>query len=260
MAPLPNKYPYMRFDPRNPDPENPNKVLFNADGFTTGWFNLVSSGTLSSKTSFAALHPDFLDQTFLNRLIFSDNKELTIFADPKAIEVPIKNAAWIAPENLSDFENQTETIKAKTGHKLIIVRMQIKARKLDTAGVFTLSQIRLICKPSSEMKNPLLGKAKNIYPIGYLKTSNLLLKKRLNDIIIFTHADLKGPEKSIDLAFYLPNDFVPAILQFKQNCIVTVPKLVPAEKAPQTEPVPQPLYKIETHAETSEANDVNEEQ
>ena len=67
MAPLSNKYPYQRFYPTNPNAEKPKKVLLNADGFVTGWFSMMSRGAFSGKRSFAALHPNFLDQVFLNR-------------------------------------------------------------------------------------------------------------------------------------------------------------------------------------------------
>ncbi len=57
MAPLSNKYPYQRFDASRPDAERPNRVLLNTDGFATGWFGMISSGSLSGKRSFATLHP-----------------------------------------------------------------------------------------------------------------------------------------------------------------------------------------------------------
>ena len=53
MAPLPPKYPYERFDPENPKPASPQKVLFNADGFVTNLFSTVSGGSLSGKKSFS---------------------------------------------------------------------------------------------------------------------------------------------------------------------------------------------------------------
>ena len=69
MAPIPAKYPYQRFDETIPDFEKkPSKVLLNADGFVTGCFSIISSGSFSGKKSFATLHPAFLDQLFLNRL------------------------------------------------------------------------------------------------------------------------------------------------------------------------------------------------
>ncbi len=63
MAPLSNKYPYQRFD------EKRHKVLLNADGFATGLFSFISRGSLSGKRSFSTIHPDYLDQLYLNRHI-----------------------------------------------------------------------------------------------------------------------------------------------------------------------------------------------
>ena len=69
MGPLPLSYPYERFDPQRLEPDNPGVALLRADSFTTGLFGLVSKGSLSGKNSFKILHPDYLDQLFLNRLL-----------------------------------------------------------------------------------------------------------------------------------------------------------------------------------------------
>jgi hypothetical protein len=89
MAPIPAKYPYQRFDETIPDFEkNPSKVLLNADGFATGWFSIISSGSFSGKRSFAALHPAFLDQLFLNRLVKQSGKEKDTTERDKPLEQP----------------------------------------------------------------------------------------------------------------------------------------------------------------------------
>ena len=228
MAPLSNKYPYQRFDRAAPDTEKPDKVLFNADGFVTGWFSIVSSGSFSGKRSFAVLHPSFLNQTFLNRHKVADG--IPIITDSQAIEVPSKKAAWPAPEGLSDSTGKP--IPSKGGHNLTIVRVGIKRKAIKSAGKFTLSQLRLVCKQKDDVKNPLAGKGKNIYPVGYLKTANQLQIKRLNDEIKLERADFKGQVKDIDFAFYVPNDFVPVLVEFKQNSIAQVPRPVAADQAP----------------------------
>ena len=88
MAPISPKYPYQRFDETSPDPENPGKVLLNADGFATGWFSIVSSGSFSGKRSFATLHPAFLDKLFLNRLVKQSEKEKDTTERDKSLEQP----------------------------------------------------------------------------------------------------------------------------------------------------------------------------
>jgi hypothetical protein len=162
MAPLPTKYPYQRFDAARPNAERPKKVLFNADGFATGWFNIVSSGSFSGKMSFAVLHPAFLDQVFLNRHKIKDN--ISLIAGSDAIEIPKQQAAWPAPEGLRDSDDKP--VPLKSGYNLTIVRVGIKKAAVKTAGIFTLSQLRLVCKEKSGAKNPFAGKGRNIYPLG----------------------------------------------------------------------------------------------
>ena len=228
MAPLSNKLPYQRFDASRPDAEKPNKALFNADGFATGWFSIVSSGSFSGKRSFATLHPDFLDQVFLNRHKIADG--ISITAGSEAIKVPEKKAVWPAPETLKD--SNAKAISPKSGHTLTIVRVGINKKAIKDAGTFTLSQLRVVCKQKEAAKNFLAGKGKNIYPAGYLKTKDQLQIKQLDDRIKLEAADFDGAVRWIDFAFYVPNGFVPVLVEFKQNNIARVPPPVSSEQAP----------------------------
>jgi hypothetical protein len=230
MAPISAKYPYQRFDKTSPDPENPGKVLLNADGFATGWFSIVSGGSFSGKRSFATLHPAFLDQLFLNRHEIDNG--ISIITSPEAIEIP-KIAVWPAPESLKD----------SSGHNLTIVRVGITNQAIEKGGIFTPSQLRVICKQKSDTKeDPLAGKGKNIYPVGYMKTADELQIKKLTDRIEIKRSDLDNRGvKNIDFAFYVPDGFVPVSVEFKQNCINQLPPSVPADQAPPVVPfVKQP--------------------
>jgi len=51
-------------------------------------------------------------------------------------------------------------------------------------------------------------------------------------------------KKSLDLAFEVPSDSVPVLLEFKLNCIVEVPRPVSAEQAP----APAPFVEIKAVA------------
>jgi hypothetical protein len=228
MAPLSTSYPYQRFDADRPNAERPKKVLFNADGFATGWFGIVSSGSFSGKRSFATLHPDFVDQVFLNRHEIAD--DISIITASDAVEIPKKKAAWPAPEGLKDSDGKP--VSLKSGHSLTIVRVGIKKKAIKDAGRFTLSQLRLICKEKTSAKNLLAGKAKNVYPIGYLKTADQLQVKQLNDQVELERADFDGTVRWIDFAFYIPNGFIPVLVEFKQNSIAQVPPPVTSEQAP----------------------------
>jgi len=233
MAPLSNKNPYQRFKPTNPDAEKPNKALFNADGFATGWFSIISSGSFSGKRSFATLHPDFLDQLFLNRHNIADN--ISIITTSGAIEVP-KKAAWPAPEGLKDSDG--EPLPQKDGYNLTIVRVGMTAMAVKS-GTFTFSQLRLVCKQKDHAENPLSGKGKNVYPIGYLKKANQLQIKRLDEQVRIERDDLIDGVRYIDLTFYVPNDFLPVLVEFKQNDIAQVPPPVTTEQAPPAVPFVQ---------------------
>lgn len=239
MSPLPNKYPYQRFDQTSPDTERPDKVLLNADGFATGWFSIISRGSFSGKKSFATLHPNFIDQLFLNRHNVAD--DVSIVTSSQAIEVPrIRETPpyWLAPEDTKDSDGNP---LQKSRHNLTIVRVGIKRSSLKTdaivnGGTFTLSQLRLICTQQPYAENPLAGKGKNVYPIGYVTTDGQIQKKRLTDQIKLKRDDFDDRAKWIDFAFYVPDNFRPVLIEFKQNSIAELPPPVGSDQAPP--PIP----------------------
>lgn len=253
MAPLSNKYPYQRFDGRR------SKVLLNADGLATGLFSIISKGSLSGKRSFATIHPDFLDQVHLNRLVSGTS----ILTTKPAISLPRppKPAVWPAPQSLSDQVSQLVSqlnrqgkLKDELTGKLIsmpgpvgsdyqptIVRVGIQISALRpkatiTAGTFILPQLRLICKRPGYGDDPLAGTGINIYPIGHMKAADQI---QVSTEMKITSSDFErnAKDKWIDFVFCIPRDFEPVLLEFKQNSIVEIPKraIVTADQAPPPE-------------------------
>ncbi len=247
MAPLPVKYPYQRFGIDG----SRSKVLPNADGLVTGMFSAISKGSFSGKRSFAAIHPDYLDQLFLNRFV-SGTSILT--STTPAIILP-KQAVWPAPENLnaqvdeivSKLNRDGKLKDESTGQSIpmprtlsndydpTIVRVGIKRGGLSTkaqinGGVFILAQLRLICKRDGE---DLAGSGINVYPIGHLKEEGRI---QVSTEIKISSGDFKGSakEKWIDFVFCVPKGFVPVLVEFKQNSIAEIsPRaIVTADKAP----------------------------
>lgn len=220
MAPLSNKWPYQRFDTERPNPERPDKASLNADGFVTGLFSMISKGSFSGKMSFATLHPAFLDQVFLNRLAIG--KDMLTTTSSQVIEMPKKNAVRAAGEDIKTTDDPNSPVDIKTASSLTIVRVGIKKKGLGKKATFTLSQLRLICKPKDDSGNRFKGTGVNIFPIGYLKAADRLQTKKINDIIKISPREFKKGIKWFNFAFYVPNDFVPVLIEFKQNSIAEV--------------------------------------
>jgi len=229
MAPLSNKIPYQRFDSSNVKLDEPGKVLFNTDAFVSGLFGTISNGSLSGKRSFASLHPNFTDQLFLNRLT---KGVATLSSKTPAIEVPRDKAVWPASEALKkqieelNSKGELSRIlgKPKGSYNLTVVRIGFKRSALSSkekinAGVFTTSQLRLICKRRGEEQ--LSGKGINIFPVGYLKSANQI--ETASKIELDRTNDFgESNTRDIDFVFCVPNDFVPAFVEFKQNSIAEI--------------------------------------
>jgi len=242
MAPLPNNYPYSRFHATRPDADNPRKPLLNADGFAAGLFGLVSRGSLSGQRSFSVLHPDFLSQLYLNRL--AAGKQITAVATSKAIVLPQRTgdqeqavAAWPAPADLKTTQNKS--VPQKNGHELIVVRVGFLKNAVREAGRFTLSQLRVVCKPPNSGKDPLSGKGRDSYPAGYFKSADEVEMSSLRKEVALIGSDFEEGEsiKWIDFLFYVPLGFEPVLLEFKQNCVLPMPPLVSADQAPAPAPL-----------------------
>jgi len=261
IGPLPAKYPYERFSPAR------QKVLLNADGLATGLFSLLSKGSFGGKRSFAALHPDFLDQIFLNRLFIGAN--IPIVTDSDAIEVPAKAAAWPAPDairnQVEDLLGRLDSLQMpaqgtttkpvllpgwqKGDYDLTVVRVGIKreAVKPNTpldGGLFALPQLRLICKEKGG-GDSLGGKGINIYPIGHLKSASELQTSLLIQLAPKDFEE-RARTKYIDFVFCVPRGFVPVLVEFKLNSVAEVPTPVPADQAPQVIPFVASEVKIDS--------------
>ncbi|MCP4263390.1 MAG: hypothetical protein GY774_38670 [Planctomycetes bacterium] len=255
MAPLPKNYPYQRFDDKR------NKVLLNADGFATGLFSIISKGSLSGKRSFATIHPDFLDQIHLNRMI-SGTSILTSKSPAISLPKPTEPAVWPAPQSLNEQINQIVLdlnrqgkLKDESSGKLMsmpglfsndyqakIVRIginknAIKQQAKITAGTFTLPQLKLICKQQGSGDDPLAGTGINVYPIGHLKAADQIQVS--TEIKLDRDKDFKNNarEKWIDFVFCIPRDYEPVLVEFKQNNILQISSrgIVSADKAPSPE-------------------------
>lgn len=220
LAPLSNKMPYARFAEEGKSVTassvRPNGCLFNADGFAAGLFSWISKGSLSSEKSFAVYHPDFVNELHLNRL--KAKKEVAILAGQDAVSIPTKNGVRIRDDNRT------------------VVRMEIKRKDIKDGGAmdedgkvnFTLSQVRLICTEKKQVGTT--GSARVFYPEKYQTKANKTASDiaTLDEIISFSRNDFKNKQKTaaIELAFDVPGNLRPALLAFKENTIIKLPKAV----------------------------------
>lgn len=245
MAPLPAKYPYERFDPTSPKPKDPKKVLLNADGFVTNLFSIISGGSFSGKRSFAVLHPDYLDQVFLNRI----QKDVSILTSSvPAISVPFDKAVWPAPDaiktQIDDLNSKGELNnspgKPSGTYVPLIVRVGIKRNAIKnedkvSAGRFTASQLRLICKRSTEIQESLSGTAINVYPVGHLRSQNQI--QVTTEIQLDNNSFGDAPTREIDFVFCVPNQVTPVLVEFKLNSVAQIQSVAILKDSSE---VPQP--------------------
>jgi hypothetical protein len=124
-----------------------------------------------------------------------------------------------------------------SGTKTVIVRTGLKSGFLKDGGsltednklTFTLAQIRLLCKAD---RSTLTGSSKVTYPVGFIRSENIVDCKSLIEEIKLTNADFSGGVKLFDFVFQIPTETVPVLLEFKLNAAAEVGKLVSGNKIP----------------------------
>jgi hypothetical protein len=211
MMPIGTKWPYERFSPTVSRLTEPDKTLIlNADGFITSFTSWLSRGSMSGKKSLAVFHPDFINEIYLNRI--GTDKENSTAAGESAISVEAASAPQTELISASDNQPMSEGSRAKA----VIV-------KAGTEGkTFTMSQVRLVCKDSDSAGN-LTGSGTVVWPVGYITRENIVDRKNLSE---------KVKLNRLDFVFYIPTNTVPVMLQFKQNAVAPVGKLVTGENIP----------------------------
>lgn len=221
MAPLPSGYPYPRFSQSNPNPAQPNKPMMNPDGFVVGLFTKISAGgfsALGEPKSFGMLHAGFLNQLYLNRLMISKGVPLRSTAQP-GVRVP--SGVREAPSTLRDSEGNA--LPSQPGKTLMLVAMEVNRAALGPDAKFSLSQVRLVCRSAANSARPLAGKGVTVYPVGYLGSGGRLVQEPLSAEVEVQGGGNSNRPRNIDVAFYVPNGYIPALLGFLNNSIEQVP-------------------------------------
>lgn len=220
MAPIPSQYPYPRFDDRNPNPSEPSKPLLSPDGFVAGLFGTLSTGSFSpigEPKSFAMLHAGFIDQLHLNR---HGGKDVSLMTETSALDVR-RGGVRDAPENLRDSEGKP--VPSQAGKSLMLVRVGIRRGALKDAAKFTLSQFRLVCGPKgAAAAGPLAAKGEAVYPVGYIGEGLRLETKPLGQVITVDPAKVTDDALMMDLAFQVPTNLTPVLIEFKRNNVAQV--------------------------------------
>lgn len=224
LAPVQSKFIYSRFNPDSPVIlKSPDKTFLNTDGTVTGLFSLFSRGSLSGSRSFAVLHADYLSQIHLNRI--KTGEGILAVTSKKSLVLPSGTGrkpvrTWNAPDK----------------GKVTVVRMGIVAQNIQSGGAinpaapssirFCPAQIRMICKPVSELDNPLAGSGEAVWPIG-IYTNGKLEPVKLDEVKSYDVKAAKDRIIWLDVVFEAPDGCEGVLVQFKQDAVVQLPAAVP---------------------------------
>lgn len=207
MSPVGNSVTYKRYNlAETINPNKPNRLLINADGWVSGLFSWISRGSLSGTSNYAFYHPDPIDQIHLNRA-----KGSAPIAGKQALKLPGKN--YMRQRDIG-------------GNPMVVVRVGFNSQSFKSGGAadaggslsLTLGQIRMICIPKNATESNGVGTP--IYPDGFV-VKNKLEEKKLGEVITLDRKEAQtlryGDAVWKDLAFRVPSNLTPKLLNFKYN-------------------------------------------
>ena len=221
MSPASGSLSYSRYNLAGAvNPDRPDLLLINTDGWVSGLFSWISHGSLSGKSSYALYHPDPLNQIHLNRA-----KGAFPIAGKQALKLPGKN--YIRQREVAD----------KSGDKsMVVVRMGLNQQSFKSGGAgnaegnltLAFGQIRMICGPKGNTEGTGVGTP--IYPAGFV-VKNKLEEKNLGEVITLDRKEAQdlryGNAVWKDIAFLVPSNLTPKLLNYKYNVFFKLDPVVP---------------------------------
>lgn len=220
-------FPYERFSSGQPQMDNPKKSFLSADGFATGLFGLVSSGSFAGDNSFVLVRAGFNNSAGIDRI--GASKGISPLAGNGSINGTV--VVRKAPPTITDADGKK--LEETTGSELYLARVKMTKSvvgKKDKPD-FLLGQLSLICTRKDDKAIPGTGTGICVYPVGYLKTPARLKKDSPLAVVPLADAEMEDGIKAIDFAFYIPTHLRPEMVSFKRNFVTDV-ALVNIEEAP----------------------------
>jgi hypothetical protein len=231
LAPYRITWLYSRFDGQVNFPPEPTKAPLNPDGFVAGMAGFLSAGSMQGTNSFGLVHADYPDQIALDRIKLEN---VTPFAQAGVIDLDKINIRP-ALEGLKKAGGEHEELAPVSGQTLMLLRFKFNSTlaEIDSdsggQGKLVLAQLRLITVSQHARTGPeeLQGTGNVVYPAGYIDEAGLFVAGPLT-------AEIEPPaEKVFEVAYYVPADQVPVLIQFKDNVVEQVrlarPVATPAE-------------------------------
>jgi hypothetical protein len=182
------------------EPENARGLTIAVDELVVNTVEKLSDGgSLAGKRSFAAVHPDYLDELFAQRLgvqVGANRTALNIGGKEQAKVVDVFRVEQVTPVDAESSPTRARPVKVPNrpgaGKVFLVVRTLFSRDAGDADGLFRFSpgSIRLVA-PGEEGPT-------NYHPIGTLHNTTHLVGNRVDD---FLFVNVKDADRGADLVF-----------------------------------------------------------
>jgi hypothetical protein len=220
LLPIHGKVFYSRFAPdAQVKLASPKKPALATDGFISGLYSLISSGSMRSSKSFGVLHTDYLSQIHLNKL--KTGSDVLSVSSRDALLLP--KGEGIEPVRRTVIDDKD----------MVVVRVGVQAKKIEDGGAgdqsgkmqFLPAQVRLITKEPGAAGLPLTGTATAQYAAGLWEDGEMT-SWELGEIITPDSTKFVNRVCWMDIVFECPGEETPILLEFKQNAVIELPEAV----------------------------------
>lgn len=182
------------------DPDSQKKMILPVDDWVVGFVSYLSqpSGALAGAQPVTAIHPDWLNELFADRLGIEVGGKHVAYNAGKMQQVQV--AGVYAPESLPQVSGESTdirqtqpaaSVKSSSGQLLLVVRTMFNRDATDEDNLLRFSTAT--CR--------LVANGKVYYAIGTVADGNTLVASKLDDPLFI---EIAGGDKGADLAFLVP--------------------------------------------------------
>ncbi|MFN4244419.1 MAG: hypothetical protein ACK4PI_14420 [Tepidisphaerales bacterium] len=183
------------------EPSRASGMLLPLDDFVIGFVSMVSSGSLAGDTPWSAVHPDYVNELFAQRLGLQPGAKRTAFPQDGQDQIEVLGLARLPETGVPQIDGELPefrppgatfepVLRAEPGKTLVMVRVIVRndATDSDNRVRFSLANFRLVAG------------GQNYYPVALLRGTRQAVHQRADDFLI-----MEGG-KGVDLVFEVNPD------------------------------------------------------
>lgn len=208
---VPNFLPYSRYDQEAFNPTQSKAAIIPVDSMLTGLFSYVSSGSMSRGNEFGYINAGFLDKIYINHRIHRGQVAPCVG----------KDSLTVRGEDV-EFDEKNSRLR---------IMLNLKTNSISEGGVRDKDGQMSFFPAQARLAVPRDGQTEILYPAALRTQTRVMSEKEMNQgqIISLTREDVVDGMGKVQIAYEVSAFPEGAVLQFKNNGYVPIPRPKPQE-------------------------------